>query len=51
MAMELLLAITAIAEAILIGAMSPGPSFILVASTAVAVSRRHRADEGGSVPC
>jgi threonine/homoserine/homoserine lactone efflux protein len=38
--MELLLAVTAIAGAVLIGAMSPGPSFILVASTAVAVSRR-----------
>ena len=38
--MELLFAVTTIAGAILIGAMSPGPSFILVATTAVAVSRR-----------
>lgn len=37
--MELLILLGAIFGAILIGAMSPGPSFVLVARTAVAVSR------------
>jgi threonine efflux protein len=37
--MELPLAIVAILGAVLIGAISPGPSFVLVARTAVAVSR------------
>ena len=37
--MELLVAVTAILGAILIGAVSPGPSFVLVARTAIAVSR------------
>jgi threonine/homoserine/homoserine lactone efflux protein len=37
--MELPLVVVAILGAILIGAMSPGPSFVLVARTAVAVSR------------
>lgn len=34
------LALAAIAGAILMGAISPGPSFVLVARTAIAVSRR-----------
>ena len=37
--MELPIAIVAILGAVLIGAISPGPSFVLVARTAVAVSR------------
>jgi threonine/homoserine/homoserine lactone efflux protein len=37
--MELLIALGAIFGAILIGAVSPGPSFVLVARTAIAVSR------------
>lgn len=37
--MELFPAIRSIAVALLLGAMSPGPSFILVARTSVAVSR------------
>jgi threonine/homoserine/homoserine lactone efflux protein len=37
--MELLIALGAIFGAILIGAISPGPSFVLVARTAIAVSR------------
>jgi threonine/homoserine/homoserine lactone efflux protein len=37
--MELSLAVAAILGAVLIGAISPGPSFILVARTAIAVSR------------
>ena len=37
--MELWVVVTAIFGAILIGAISPGPSFVLVARTAVAVSR------------
>jgi threonine/homoserine/homoserine lactone efflux protein len=38
--MELTTAILGIAVALTLGAMSPGPSFILVARTSVAVSRR-----------
>ncbi|HXU94792.1 MAG TPA: LysE family transporter [Gallionella sp.] len=38
--MELFTAILSIAIALTLGAMSPGPSFILVARTSVAVSRR-----------
>ncbi len=38
--MELLAAILSIAVALTLGAMSPGPSFILVARTSLAVSRR-----------
>lgn len=38
--MELFAAILGIAVALIFGAMSPGPSFILVARTSVAVSRR-----------
>jgi threonine/homoserine/homoserine lactone efflux protein len=38
--MELVVAILSIAVALTLGAMSPGPSFILVARTSVAVSRR-----------
>ena len=37
--MELLIPLGAIFGAILVGAMSPGPSFVLVARTSVAVSR------------
>ena len=37
--MELPIALGAIFGAILIGAVSPGPSFVLVARTAIAVSR------------
>ena len=37
--MEMLIALGAIFGAILIGAISPGPSFVLVARTAIAVSR------------
>lgn len=38
--MELALAILSIAAALLVGAMSPGPSFLMVARTALAVSRK-----------
>lgn len=38
--MELSVAIPSIAVALALGAMSPGPSFIMVARTSVAVSRR-----------
>jgi threonine/homoserine/homoserine lactone efflux protein len=38
--MELFVAILSIAVALALGAMSPGPSFILVARTSLAVSRR-----------
>jgi RhtB (resistance to homoserine/threonine) family protein len=38
--MELLAALLSIAIALTLGAMSPGPSFILVARTSLAVSRR-----------
>lgn len=38
--MELFAAILSIAAALTLGAMSPGPSFILVARTSLAVSRR-----------
>ncbi|MBI1889934.1 MAG: LysE family transporter [Burkholderiales bacterium] len=38
--MELLLAITGVLGAIAIGAISPGPSFVLVARTAIAGSRK-----------
>jgi threonine/homoserine/homoserine lactone efflux protein len=38
--MEAVLAISAILGALLIGVVSPGPSFVLVARTAIAVSRR-----------
>jgi threonine/homoserine/homoserine lactone efflux protein len=38
--MDLFLTVPAITGAVLLGAMSPGPSFILIANTAVAVSRR-----------
>lgn len=38
--MELFAAILSIAVALILGAMSPGPSFILVARTSLAVSRR-----------
>lgn len=38
--MELFVAILSIAVALTLGAMSPGPSFILVARTSLAVSRR-----------
>lgn len=38
--MELFAAILSIAVALTFGAMSPGPSFILVARTSLAVSRR-----------
>ena len=37
--MELPIAVAAILAAVLVGAISPGPSFVLVARTAVAVSR------------
>ena len=37
--MEMLIPLGAIFGAILIGAISPGPSFVLVARTAIAVSR------------
>ena len=37
--MEMLISLAAISGAILIGAISPGPSFVLVARTAIAVSR------------
>lgn len=39
--MELLLSFAAVFGALTLGAMSPGPSFLFVARTAVAVSRRH----------
>ena len=38
--MELSAAILSIAVALTFGAMSPGPSFVMVARTALAVSRR-----------
>ena len=38
--MDLLIAVLAVLGAVLIGAISPGPSFVLVARTAIAVSRR-----------
>jgi len=37
--MELIISFAAVSAAILIGAISPGPSFVLVARTAMAVSR------------
>jgi threonine/homoserine/homoserine lactone efflux protein len=37
--MEIAVAVLSIAGAITLGAMSPGPSFIMVARTALAVSR------------
>lgn len=40
MSFELLIAITGILGALVVGIVSPGPSFVLVARTAVAVSRR-----------
>ena len=46
--MELSAAILGIAVALTLGAMSPGPSFIMVARTSVAVSRRDGlADKAG----
>lgn len=39
--METLLSLTAVFGALTLGAMSPGPSFVFVARTAVAVSRPH----------
>lgn len=38
--MDLLIAVLTVLGAVLIGAISPGPSFVLVARTAIAVSRR-----------
>lgn len=38
--METLIALFGILGALLIGAINPGPSFVLVARTAIAVSRR-----------
>lgn len=38
--MELLTAIFSIVVALTLGAMSPGPSFVMVARTSLAVSRR-----------
>ena len=38
--MELAVAVMSVAGAITLGAMSPGPSFVMVARTALAVSRR-----------
>jgi hypothetical protein len=49
--MEMLIPLGAIFGAILIGAISPGPSFVLVARTAIAVSRSAgMATAGGSPP-
>jgi threonine/homoserine/homoserine lactone efflux protein len=38
--MDLLIAVLTVLGAVVIGAISPGPSFVLVARTAIAVSRR-----------